>query len=132
MGRPNFPARRTQLALTTLVVASWLYWWWFILQGWPLRLFIVGFAAAGGTAVFMSSARRHGDRHALVACLIGIAGVAVQFILLSRTPQPLTLAGCIGLAIGAVAWAVRLVALLVTRRASAAAVARSPRDPEGA
>ena len=133
MGRPNLPARRIQLALTTLVVAYWLYWWWFTLHWWPLRLFIVGFAATGGTAVFMANARqRHGDRHALVPCLIGIAGVAVQFILLSRTPQPLTLAGCIGLAIGAVAWAVRLVALLVTRRASAAAVTRSPRAPEGA
>lgn len=131
MGR-NFPARRTQLAITVLVVASWLYWWWFILRWWPIRLFIIGFAAAGGTAMFMANARRrHGDRHALVPCFIGIAGIAVQFILLSRTPQPLTLAGCIGLAIGAVAWAVRLVALLVTRRAPAAPVARSPRDPEG-
>jgi hypothetical protein len=66
----SFPARCIRLAIITLVVASWLYW--------------------------------------------------LFFILLSRTPQPLTLAGCIGLAVAAIAWVVRLLALLVTRRAAAA------------
>ncbi|MGH3125611.1 MAG: hypothetical protein ACRDND_31925 [Streptosporangiaceae bacterium] len=44
-----------------------------------------------GTAIFMAYARRRrGDRQALVPCVIAIAGVLVQFTLLSRTPQPLT------------------------------------------
>ena len=74
MGRSAFPARSIQLAINVLVVAFWVYWWWFIVHQWPLRIFIVGFMATGVTAGFMANARRRrGDREALIPCLMGIA-----------------------------------------------------------
>ena len=106
--RPSWqPSRHVRLAVTIGVVAYWLYFLVFTLHWWPDRLFILGFAGTGGTAVRMFYSRRQrGDGQALTPALIGLAGVIVQFILLGQSPQPLTLAGCIGLAAGAVAWAV--------------------------
>jgi hypothetical protein len=55
------------------------------------------------------SRRQRGDDQALIPALIGLAGIIGQFTLLGRSPQPLTLAGCVGLTAGAVAWAAYLL-----------------------
>jgi hypothetical protein len=62
--------------------------------------------------------RQHGDKQALIPALIGLAGVLAQFILLGKSPQPLALAGWVGLAVGAVAWAVYLLTRRLGRKRS--------------
>src|SRR5258708_26996577 len=110
MRLPPQPSGRVRLAVAVGVVAFWLYFLVFTLHWWPTRLFILGFGATGGTALRMFYIRRQrGDGQALIPALIGLAGIIGQFILLGLSPQPLTLAGCVGLTAGAGAWAVYLL-----------------------
>ena len=131
MGRSAFPARSIQLAINVLVVAFWVYWWWFDVHQWPLRIFIVGFMATGVTAGFMANARRRrGVREALIPCLMGTLAspCSSSCSALHRAADPgrLHRPRLRGHRVGR-----SPPRLLVARRAATAPVARSARDPEG-